>query len=270
MPEPAPDPQLGRETRPAYLARRTGSYYRVCGSPFSRALGACLLAVAVAGPAAADQEATAEGTLAAADHGSGAVSYNPAVAPAGAHLSVTIDDADGSTVVALDVEGLLPDRGYAAHAHVKPCGATGADAGPHFQHAVDPAAGPDQPSTDPAYANPDNEVWLDLHTDADGAGHAETELPFAFAANRSPRSIVVHEAEATATHAGHAGTAGDRAACITLPSRRPGGSARSPEWQRAPAQSPARQGLLDLGLDALGDEVQRRPGRPSASPASST
>ena len=47
--------------------------------------GACLLAVAVAGPAAADQEATAEGTLAAADHGSGAVSYNPAVAPEGAH-----------------------------------------------------------------------------------------------------------------------------------------------------------------------------------------
>jgi hypothetical protein len=33
--------------------------------------GACLLAIAVAGPAAADQEATAEGTLAAADHGSG-------------------------------------------------------------------------------------------------------------------------------------------------------------------------------------------------------
>ena len=179
--------------------------------------GACLLAVAVAGPAAADQEATAEGTLAAADHGSGAVSYNPAVAPEGAHLSVTIDDADGSTVVALDVEGLLPDRGYAAHAHVKPCGATGADAGPHFQNTPDPAAGPGRPSTDPAYANPDNEVWLHLHTDADGAGHAEAEVPFAFTPNRSPRSIVVHEAESTATDAGHAGTAGGRAACLTLP-----------------------------------------------------
>ena len=76
--------------------------------------GACLLAVTAAGPAAADQEATAAGTLAAADHGSGAASYDPAVAPEGARLSVTIDDADDSTVVALDVEGLLPDRGYAA------------------------------------------------------------------------------------------------------------------------------------------------------------
>jgi Cu-Zn family superoxide dismutase len=124
--------------------------------------------------------------------------------------------ADG-TVVALDVDGLLPDRGYAAHAHVNPCGATGADAGPHFQHAVDPAAGPDHPSVDPAYANARNEVWLDLHTDGSGDGHAEAELPFTFAGNRSPRSVVVHASEATATDAGHAGMAGDRAACITLP-----------------------------------------------------
>ena len=130
---------------------------------------------------------------------------------------MTITEEDGSTVVALDVEGLLPDRGYAAHLHVKPCGATGADAGPHFQNTPDPAAGPDRPSTDPAYANPENEVWLDLHTDADGNGHAEAEVAFTFVPNRSPRSVVVHEAELTATHAGHAGTAGARAACLTLP-----------------------------------------------------
>ena len=60
-------------------------------------------------------------------------------------------------------------------------------------------------------------MWLHLHTDTDGAGHAETEVPFAFTPNRSPRSIVVHEAESTATDAGHAGTAGGRAACLTLP-----------------------------------------------------
>lgn len=182
--------------------------------------GACLFAVAAAVPAGAatPEDMTAEGTLAAADHGSGALTYNPAVAPEGAHLTVTISDGDaGGTVVALDVEGLLPDRGYAAHAHVNPCGPTGADAGPHFQNTVDPAANPDHPSTDPAYANPENEVWLDLHTDGDGAGHAQTEVPFAFVENRSPRSLVVHEAEATATDVGHAGTAGGRAACITLP-----------------------------------------------------
>ena len=96
-------------------------------------------------------------------------------------------------------------------------GATGADAGPHFQNTADPAAGPDKPSTDPKYANPENEVWLDLHTDADGNGHAEADVPFAFVENRSPRSVVIHVAELTATDAGHAGTAGNRAACITLP-----------------------------------------------------
>jgi Cu-Zn family superoxide dismutase len=176
----------------------------------------------VTGSAAADEsgggDVTAEGSLAAAAEGSGAVTYDPAVAPVGARLSVAVkDDGDGGTTVDLDVEGLLPDRGYAAHAHVKPCGATAADAGPHFQNKADPAAGPGRPSTDPEYANPENEVWLDLHTDADGDGHAEAEVPFAFVENRSPRSVVIHEAETTATDAGHAGTAGGRAACITLP-----------------------------------------------------
>ena len=45
--------------------------------------GACLLAVAVAVPASAatPDEVTAEGTLGAAERGSGAVTYNPDVAP---------------------------------------------------------------------------------------------------------------------------------------------------------------------------------------------
>ena len=185
-------------------------------------VGVWLLGVGSAGAATPDgsngSAVTADGTLAAASHGSGAMTYDAAVAPQGARLSVsTADDGDGGTTVVLDVEGLLPGRGYAAHAHARPCGPTGADAGPHFQNNPDPAAGPDKPSTDPAYANPENEVWLDLHTDADGDGHAEADVPFAFAENRSPRSVVIHAAEVTATHAGHAGTAGARAACITLP-----------------------------------------------------
>ena len=78
--------------------------------------------------------------------------------------------AAGATEVRLDVDGLLPNRGYAAHAHVNACGPTGDVAGPHFQNQVDPAAAPGKPSTDPAYANPQNEIWLDLRTDGDGAG----------------------------------------------------------------------------------------------------
>jgi Cu-Zn family superoxide dismutase len=183
----------------------------------SAGVGACALALAVAVPAAAASSHNVSATVFGADSGSRAVTYDPAVVPTGAQMSVNLSQAADGTVVALEVDGLLANRGYAAHAHVNPCGATGADAGPHFQHAVDPAAGPDHPSVDPAYANADNEVWLDLQTDANGDGRAEADLPFTFAGNRSPRSVVVHAAEATATHAGHAGTAGDRAACITLP-----------------------------------------------------
>ena len=62
-----------------------------------------------------------------------------------------------------------------------------------------------------------SEALADGGVEVDGAGHAETEVPFAFTPNRSPRSSVVHEAESTATDAGHAGTAGGRAACLTLP-----------------------------------------------------
>ena len=180
--------------------------------------GTCLVALGVAGtPAFAVGNVMTRGTLTAPGQGSLAVTYDPQVAPAGAQVSVQmrLGQGDGTTV-ALDVQGLLPDRGYAAHAHVDPCGATGADAGPHFQNNVDPAATPEAPSTDPAYANAENEVWLDLHTDARGNGHAETVVPFAFT-DRAPRSVVIHDAEATATDPGHAGTAGDRAACITLP-----------------------------------------------------
>jgi superoxide dismutase, Cu-Zn family len=189
--------------------------------------GVCLVAVCVTGVAAAGA-ATPRGTsqstkaatsnLAVAGRGSAAVTYDQAVAPAGAQVAAALTTDGGTdTTVTLDVEGLLPDRGYAAHAHVAPCGATGADAGPHFQNTVDPAATPDAPSTDPAYANPENEVWLDLRTDAGGDGSAETTVPFRFTQDRSPRSIVIHGAELTATHAGHAGTAGDRVACITIP-----------------------------------------------------
>ena len=87
-------------------------------------------------------------------------------------------------------------------------------AGPHFQNRVDPAATPQAPSSDPAYANPQNEVWLDLRTDGDGAGTATTTVPFAFP-GRAPASVVVHEKEMTATAPGQAGTAGGRLACLT-------------------------------------------------------
>jgi superoxide dismutase, Cu-Zn family len=116
----------------------------------------------------------------------------------------------------MQVQGLQPDRGYAAHAHARACGPTGDAAGPHFQNVVDPAANPQQPSTDPAFANPQNEVWLDLRTDGDGNDEVSTEVPFVFA-DRAPASVVIHQHEATATAPGQAGSAGGRVACLDVP-----------------------------------------------------
>ncbi|MGH3584791.1 MAG: superoxide dismutase family protein [Pseudonocardia sp.] len=195
--------------------------------------GACLALVACTGPEPAappaDQpgqpptpaqppmeEVSAEGTLAPPEQAQNAFTYDPAQAPTGAKLSVEARESDGSTQVQLEVDGLLPDRGYAAHAHARPCGPTGDAAGPHFQNDLDPAATPQQPSTDPAYANPRNEIWLDLRTDGEGDGEASTEVPFVFS-DRAPASVVIHEAAATATGPGEAGSAGGRLACLNVP-----------------------------------------------------
>jgi Cu-Zn family superoxide dismutase len=157
----------------------------------------------------------AEGVLASPERAGNAFTYNPALAPQGAEISVYTDTDGGTTAVRLEVTGLLPDRGYAAHAHVNACGPTGDAAGPHFQNQLDPAAAPGRPSTDPAFANPQNEIWLDLRTDGEGDGESTAEVPFVFA-DRAPASVVIHEAEVTATTPGQAGSAGARLACLTI------------------------------------------------------
>jgi len=172
-------------------------------------------------PSTAEETMTpvAEGDLAPPGRASNAFSYNTALAPEGAHVSVSVTGDTAKTRVRLVVEGLLPERGYAAHAHANPCGASGDAAGPHFQNRPDPAAAPGKPSTDPAYANPQNEVWLDLRTDGDGNGESTTEVPFVFG-DRAPASVVIHEAETTGTEPGQAGAAGVRLACLTVPFKR--------------------------------------------------
>jgi Cu-Zn family superoxide dismutase len=166
-------------------------------------------------PVTGDEQSFA-GTLAEASGGGDAVTYDPEAAPVGAEVGLVVEGGDTDTTFVLSVSGLQPDRGYAVHAHVNPCGPTGDVAGPHFQHEPDPAATPEAPSKDPAYANPENEVWLDLTTDADGAGEATATVPFTLA-DGAPQSIVIHAGEMTMTEPGEAGTAGDRIACLTTP-----------------------------------------------------
>lgn len=178
---------------------------------FAAALCAAGLALASAGCGEGGEVSTS-GTLAEPADAADAVTYTPDLAPAGATMTVTAREADGSTTVELSVAGFEPDRGYAAHAHTDPCGKTGDAAGPHFQHEQ----APEDASEDPAYANPRNEIWLDLRTDADGSGMSSAEVPFVFEGS-APASVVVHAEPKTATAEGEAGAAGDRVACLTVP-----------------------------------------------------
>ncbi|MGH3784547.1 MAG: superoxide dismutase [Pseudonocardiaceae bacterium] len=159
------------------------------------------------------------GTLTTPNPASQAITYNPDLAPIGAAMTASlIPSSDGSTRAELTVSGLLPNRGYAAHAHTKACGAAASAAGPHFQNHIDPAATPQALSTNPRYANPNNEIWLDVRTDSAGAGTSSTTLPFILT-DRAPGSIVMHEAMRTLTDPGHSGQAGARIACLTLSER---------------------------------------------------
>ena len=140
-----------------------------------------------------------------------AVTYDDDLVPAGARGAVQARSGEGTTTVRLAVRGLEPQRWYGAHVHTEPCGALPEDAGPHFQHSVDPV----QPSVDPTFANPQNEIWLDFTTDETGSGSTESTVAWTFPDDRRPGSVVVHEMQ-TSHEPGHAGTAGDRAACISV------------------------------------------------------
>ncbi|HEY6424355.1 MAG TPA: superoxide dismutase [Pseudonocardiaceae bacterium] len=156
-----------------------------------------------------------EGPLTEPNPNSHAETYNPALAPVGARLAVSMTPSDTSTGTELTVSGLQPNRGYAVHAHTGSCSPTPAYDGPHYQNRIDPAATAQAPSTNPEYANPSNEIWLDVRTDAAGSGTSRVTVPFVFT-DRGPGSIVVHEAMQTATAPGQAGQAGARIACLTL------------------------------------------------------
>jgi Cu-Zn family superoxide dismutase len=133
-----------------------------------------------------------------------AVTYNPALVPFDAKASTLGLSVATGTVVTLAVQGLVPNHPYGAHVHTRPCGPDPADAGPHYQNVIDPH----QPSVDPTYANPHNEIWLDFTTDSRGNAFTLSTVDWAFT-DRHPHSVVIHEHH---THPG--GTAGARLACL--------------------------------------------------------
>ena len=167
-----------------------------------------LTGVGVAVPSSANMPSTAEGAL---------VSYNLTEVPVGAWARVrAIETGSGKTVVTLHVRGLAVNATYGAHAHYKPCGSTGPAAGAHYQNVEQRPGDEVTASTDPAYANPDNEVWLDFTTDSEGNGSAQTVVDWQFRSASLGRSVVIH-----ANHTSHGGTppagnAGPRLGCISV------------------------------------------------------
>ncbi|WP_151480681.1 superoxide dismutase family protein [Streptomyces albicerus] len=130
---------------------------------------------------------------------SAAVTYDTKLVPAGSWIEVTQRGAaGGGMTVTLRVTGLKPGHVYGAHVHQKPCGADPADSGGHYQH---------RPSSDPADANADNEVWLDFTADAYGAGAASAYHDWNFRRGEAA-SVVLHS---------EPGNFGARLACFTVP-----------------------------------------------------
>ncbi|GAA2646119.1 superoxide dismutase family protein [Paractinoplanes durhamensis] len=154
----------------------------------------------------------ASGTFQPFTAGATAVTYDPAAVPAGATAQLSIIKTGYETSVRLVVTGLVGGRMYGAHLHTAPCTAVPAEAGPHYQNHPDPVS----PSSNPVYANPRNEIWLDFTADATGAATSSASHGWSFRATEPPRSVVLH-AEHTHTAPGQAGTAGPRLACLTLP-----------------------------------------------------
>ena len=196
-----------------------------------------ITAVATAGLAASAALLVAAPALAGADvaRARGDVTRYPgqlpvADAPPGATAAVhSVASADGRTTVTLHVSGFEPFAKYGAHAHTEPCGDPANDpkglaAGPHYQRVLDPVFLADPPaklSTDPAYANPQNEIWLDLTTNRAGNGHAKTVVNWQFEPTRRPRSVIIHEKHTLTGNDAQGkpqnGVAGKRVACIPVP-----------------------------------------------------
>lgn len=81
----------------------------------------------------------------------------------------------GDSIVTLHVWGVAPDTTYGVHAHV-----TRAEPRAPPQPTLPERCGPGGALGRRAYANPTNEIRLDLTTDAEGIGVAQTRVPWQF------------------------------------------------------------------------------------------
>jgi superoxide dismutase, Cu-Zn family len=113
----------------------------------------------------------------------------------------------GGMRVTLSVSGLPADRMFGAHLHKLACNDN--KAGGHYQNNPFPADGGS--ATDPTYANSTNEVWLDFHTNANGAASATATVAWRPRAGEA-KAVVIHTMTTM-----DGGVAGAKLACTNIP-----------------------------------------------------
>lgn len=129
---------------------------------------------------------------------------NPTTGIQGTAVAVRTSGADGGAgiEVTLMVSGLPNNREFGSHLHKAECEM--GMAGGHYQHVPAPDGG----ATNPMFANPDNEVWLDFTTGGTGTATSKATVDFVPPVG-SAKAIIVHDRKT-----GDGGVAGPKLACL--------------------------------------------------------
>ncbi|MEV6696870.1 superoxide dismutase family protein [Streptomyces sp. NPDC051453] len=134
-----------------------------------------------------------------------ALTYDMKLVPAGARIEVVRRGGRGRGRGRVSVRGEGPaaGRAYGADVQQGECGGIWPWRAGTYRHREDPV----QPSTGPAHADPENEVWLGFTMDAHGAGAATARQSWEFRPGEA-WSVVLRRMP---------GGAGARIACFTVP-----------------------------------------------------
>jgi hypothetical protein len=124
-----------------------------------------------------------------------------------------VHTGSGRSYVFLRVRDLPAGRTFGAHVHKLACADT--KGGTHYQNIPSPTT-----PTDPAYANPTNEVWLDFTTHSEDETEGFAVTGDALKIVRADFRIRSGEAKAILVHTNptaSGGVAGAKLACIDVP-----------------------------------------------------
>jgi superoxide dismutase, Cu-Zn family len=125
--------------------------------------------------------------------------------------TATAWDVGGKMRLQLVVSGLPPNRAFGSHLHKLACD-DATKAGGHYENNMWPDS---STASDPSYANPTNEAWLDFT--ADGTGKAtpppETIVDWIPRAGGA-KAIIIHDMKTQTSPMG--GVAGAKLACLPI------------------------------------------------------